>query len=79
MGQGCSLGLVGCACPAHGPQLQKKKTPYQSLSANMKRAGETHITAGVPLDPVPRFAFLSATIPNALEFAQWVAQVRGGT
>lgn len=24
-----------------------------------------------------RFAFLSATIPNALEFAQWVAQVHG--
>ena len=26
-----------------------------------------------------RFVFLSATIPNAKEFADWVAKVRGGT
>ncbi len=27
--------------------------------------------------PTVRFAFLSATIPNALEFAQWIAKTHG--
>lgn len=27
--------------------------------------------------PTVRFAFLSATIPNALEFAEWIAKTHG--
>ena len=68
-----SIKLVRCCASAQAALVVYDEIHY----LRDKERGVVWEESIVLMPKTVRFAFLSATIPNALEFAQWIAKTHG--